>query len=358
MSPTPSEWRCPASFCFPPVCYDKLTRWPTPAFLPDPDGLSWESSSWEKQREEVTEHLCQGGLHQDSIYQGYTLDDQNTLLQWSNLQPTCWAPEQGAEAVPPADCPGYYQVTILGKEITPVACSVSHATVRASRAALNAWVRMHLRLLRTRAGKFYFVAQSGFYCTTFMLVLSSFKLQLCFIRNHVTFKHQELKKRSLVKPSLLLLSTGINKQIAVDAAYFPIVSTADPRAVGLPQDPHGNTMFSSLSSGFLCPLSDPASPSDVSLPEPGRRPRGWAWHYTVWQMMLQHETFVFTDEVLATASELEDTHVVCILDLCHLGVDKVELLISKVYRVTELRSSEEVNKCHLLWVASVIRSSK
>lgn len=68
-------------------------------------------------------------------------------------------------------------------------------------------------------------------------------------------------------------STGINKQIAVDAAYFPIVSTADPRAVGLPQDPHGNTMLSSLSSGFLCPLSDPASPSEVSLPEPGRRPR-------------------------------------------------------------------------------------
>lgn len=205
MSPTPSEWRCPASFCFPPVCYDKLTRWPTPAFLPDPDGLSWESSSWEKQREEVTEHLCQGGLHQDSIYQGYTLDDQNALLQWSNLQPTCWAPEQGAEAVPPADCPGYYQVTILGKEITPVACSVSHATVRASRAALNAWVRMHLRLLRTRAGKFYFVAQSGFYCTTFMLVLSSFKLQLCFIRNHVTFKHQELKKKISGETKLALV---------------------------------------------------------------------------------------------------------------------------------------------------------
>lgn len=64
--------------------------------------------------------------------------------------------------------------------------------------------------------------------------------------------------------------------------------------------------------------------------------------------MLQHETFVFTDEVLATASELEDMHVVCILDLCHLGVDKVEVLISKVYRLTELRSNEEVNNCHLL----------
>lgn len=64
--------------------------------------------------------------------------------------------------------------------------------------------------------------------------------------------------------------------------------------------------------------------------------------------MLQPKTFLFADEVLATASELEDTHVVCVLDLCHLGKDKVEVLISKVYRVTELRSSEEVNTCCLL----------
>lgn len=37
-----------------------------------------------------------------------------------------------------------------------------------------------------------------------------------------------------------------------------------------------------------------------------------------------------------TASELEDTHVVCILDLCHLGGDEMEVVISKVYRVTEV----------------------
>lgn len=190
---------------------------------------------------------------------------------------------------------------------------------------------------------------------TFPLVLSSFKLQPCFHRNPVTFKHQEFKTRSVVKPNLLLLSTGINKQIAVDAAYFPIVSTADPRAVGLPQDPHGNTMLSSLSSGFLCPLSDPASSSEASLPEPGRRPTGGAWHCK-WCFSMKR--FVLADEVLASASDLEDTHVVCILDLCHLGVDKLEVLISKVFRVIELRSDEEVNKCHLLWVASAVRGSQ
>lgn len=43
-----------------------------------------------------------------------------------------------------------------------------------------------------------------------------------------------------------------------------------------------------------------------------------------------------TEDVLASAAELEDTHVVCILDLCHLGGDEVEVLVNKVFRVTEL----------------------
>lgn len=47
--------------------------------------------------------------------------------------------------------------------------------------------------------------------------------------------------------------------------------------------------------------------------------------------------FLFVaEEVLVTANELEDTHVVCVLDLCHLGGDQVEVFISKVYRVTEV----------------------
>ncbi|KAL3042502.1 hypothetical protein OYC64_020435 [Pagothenia borchgrevinki] len=71
-------------------------------------------------------------------------------------------------------------------------------------------------------------------------------------------------------------------------------------------------MLSCLSSGFLCPLSH----SQSTLPQP--------------------------EEVLGSAGELEDMHLVCILDLCHLGGDRVEVLISKVYRVTE------VSKCTAL----------
>ena len=69
---------------------------------------------------------------------------------------------------------------------------------------------------------------------------------------------------------------GINKQIAVDAAYYPIVSADEPRAIGLPQDPHGNTMLSCLSSGFLCPLINKANQSDTSVPKPGSRHTGKA----------------------------------------------------------------------------------
>ncbi|XP_034406624.1 RPA-related protein RADX isoform X2 [Cyclopterus lumpus] len=181
----------------------------------DSDVMSWESSSWLKQRQEVSEHLVRGGLHRASVSRRFTFDEKNVLLQQSNLQPTRWTAEGNAD-ITPGVCPGYYQVTIL----------------------------------------------------------------------------------------------GINKQIAVDAAYLPVVRSDEPGAVGLPQDPHDNTMLSCLSSGFLCPLRDTGSNGESTLPEP--------------------------EEVLATAPELEDTHVVCVLDLCHLGGDEMEVLINKVYRVTEV----------------------
>lgn len=146
--------------------------------------------------------------------------------------------------------------------------------------------------------------------------------------------------------SVFISLAGINKQIAVDAVYIPVVSSSEPQAVGLPQDPHGNTMLSCLSSGFLCPLSNTANNSEETLPRPGSHCGGDNVHSgsICRHMHLLHLIFkmcvfwVFfpAEEILATASELEDTHVVCILDLCHLGGDKVEVMISKVYRLTEV----------------------
>lgn len=66
-----------------------------------------------------------------------------------------------------------------------------------------------------------------------------------------------------------MFMTGLNKQIAVDAAFLPVIHSGDPRAVGLPRDHHDNSMLSCLSSGFLGSLSDSVSQSEDLLPGPG-----------------------------------------------------------------------------------------
>ncbi|KAK7922676.1 hypothetical protein WMY93_009578 [Mugilogobius chulae] len=175
--------------------------------------VSWESSRWTKQKLDVSEHLHQGILKEDSISRKFTFEEKDSLLQWSNLHPAQWTSEHSTNPSPPVTIPGYYLITIL----------------------------------------------------------------------------------------------GINRQLAVDAAYVPVVHPDEPCAVGLLQEPHSNSMLSCLSSGFLCPLSADTSRSIHPQPE----------------------------EILETAEELEGLHVVCVLDLCHLGGDKVEVLINKVYKLTE-----------------------
>lgn len=106
------------SLCVPPVMWFTVRLWfymLHGLFPPDSDVLSWESSSWLKQRQEMSEHLCRGGLYQDSISRRFTVDEKNVLLQWSNLQALRWTPEQSADPTPPVGCPGYYLITILGK---------------------------------------------------------------------------------------------------------------------------------------------------------------------------------------------------------------------------------------------------
>lgn len=47
--------------------------------------------------------------------------------------------------------------------------------------------------------------------------------------------------------------------------------------------------------------------------------------------------------MLATACELEDLHIVCVLDLCHLGEEQVEVALCKVYRVAEVCDQGETD---------------
>lgn len=200
---------------------------------------------------------------------------------------------------------------------------------------------------------------------TVSALLPSFPL-VCYVMNEWMHRLDLQTVASTIKIScynlffFLIFLTGINKQIAVDAAYFPVVRSNEPRAVGLLQDPHGNTMLSCLSSGFLCPLSDTEDNSDASLPAPGSQRTNtqeaqfvstrifpaepWSLsplaHVTMFSISVTGDATMsnmcLAEEILMTASELEDTHMVCILDLCHLGGDKVEILINKVYRVTEV----------------------
>ncbi|CAB1352761.1 unnamed protein product [Coregonus sp. 'balchen'] len=43
--------------------------------------------------------------------------------------------------------------------------------------------------------------------------------------------------------------------MAIDGAFVPLMSSGDRRSLGVPQDPHDNTLLSCLSAGFICPLA-------------------------------------------------------------------------------------------------------
>ncbi|XP_061104777.1 RPA-related protein RADX isoform X2 [Conger conger] len=103
---------------------------------------------------------------------------------------------------------------------------------------------------------------------------------------------------------------GINQQTAIDALFMPVLSSEDPRNVGLPRDPHNNTLFSCLSTGSVSPISHPMDGDQNILPDPG--------------------------DIIQTAAELEGMHVVCLIDFCHLGGQTVEVFINKIYKMTDV----------------------
>nr|XP_001343120.6 uncharacterized protein CXorf57 homolog [Danio rerio] len=97
---------------------------------------------------------------------------------------------------------------------------------------------------------------------------------------------------------------GLNKTAAVDVQFVPVVYSDDPRAAGIPHTPHDNSLLSCISTGRLCVQPDGSCPSPGSL--------------------------------MTSAPQLESEHVVCIVDLCLLGEQKVEMICSKLYRTTDI----------------------
>ncbi|XP_051748683.1 RPA-related protein RADX isoform X2 [Ctenopharyngodon idella] len=102
----------------------------------------------------------------------------------------------------------------------------------------------------------------------------------------------------------MLTILGLNQTAAVDVLFVPVVSSDDPRAAGVPQTQHDNSLLSCISSGRLYVQPDGSCPTPGSL--------------------------------MSSAPQLESERVVCIVDLCLLGEHRVEMICSKLYSTADV----------------------
>ncbi|XP_039622214.1 RPA-related protein RADX isoform X1 [Polypterus senegalus] len=100
--------------------------------------------------------------------------------------------------------------------------------------------------------------------------------------------------------------TGLNRKVAISTVFLPVTSPEDPRWLGFAQVPHDNTLFSCLMNGFIC-----SSTAEGGL-----------------------QRFPTPDAIIQTASSINNKHIICLLDVCSLGGNMVEVFLSKVYDVT------------------------
>ncbi|KAM8997619.1 RPA-related protein RADX [Ara ararauna] len=102
---------------------------------------------------------------------------------------------------------------------------------------------------------------------------------------------------------------GINHDVAIDVAFLPLFCPDDPHLFQL-EDIQNDTLLSCMSC---------ISASQQSATSSGRLP----------------DMFPLSDEIVKAAMALDGKHVVCILDICHLGDDKVEVFLSKIYKTVD-----------------------
>uniref|UniRef100_A0A8C4UAW8 RPA1 related single stranded DNA binding protein, X-linked n=1 Tax=Falco tinnunculus TaxID=100819 RepID=A0A8C4UAW8_FALTI len=102
---------------------------------------------------------------------------------------------------------------------------------------------------------------------------------------------------------------GINHDVAVDVAFLPLLCTEDPHLFQL-EDFQNDTLLSCMSGISACQQKSTSS---------GRL----------------HDMFPLSNETVKAAMDLDSKHVICILDICHLGDDKVEVFLSKIYETVE-----------------------
>ncbi|XP_027501198.1 RPA-related protein RADX isoform X2 [Corapipo altera] len=102
---------------------------------------------------------------------------------------------------------------------------------------------------------------------------------------------------------------GINHDVAIDVAFLPLFCPEDPHLFQL-EEIQNDTLLSCMSciSAHQQKTTSNGRPCDV---------------------------FSLSDEIVKAAMDLDGKHVVCILDICHLGDDKVEVFLSKIYKTEE-----------------------
>uniref|UniRef100_A0A8C9NX45 RPA1 related single stranded DNA binding protein, X-linked n=1 Tax=Serinus canaria TaxID=9135 RepID=A0A8C9NX45_SERCA len=102
---------------------------------------------------------------------------------------------------------------------------------------------------------------------------------------------------------------GINHDIAIDVAFLPLFSPDNPHLFQL-EDIQNDTLLSCMSCISACQQKATNSGG-------------------------LGDTFPLSDEIVKAAKELDGKHVICILDMCHLGDDKVEVFLNKIYKTVE-----------------------
>ncbi|KGL96705.1 Uncharacterized protein CXorf57, partial [Charadrius vociferus] len=102
---------------------------------------------------------------------------------------------------------------------------------------------------------------------------------------------------------------GINHDVAIDVAFLPLFCPEDPHLFQL-EDVQNDTLLSCMSCISACQEKATSN---------GRL----------------CDMFPLSNEIVKAAMDLDGKHVVCILDICHLGDDKVEVFLSKIYKTVE-----------------------
>ncbi|KFQ07065.1 Uncharacterized protein CXorf57, partial [Leptosomus discolor] len=102
---------------------------------------------------------------------------------------------------------------------------------------------------------------------------------------------------------------GINHDVAIDVAFLPLFCPEDPHLFQL-EDIQNDTLLSCMSCVSACQQKATSN---------GRL----------------CDMFPLSSEIIKAAMDLDGKHVVCILDICHLGDDKVEVFLSKIYQTVE-----------------------